>query len=100
MPITGSLARAARALVQLPRDHVAQLAGLDERVLAAFETGDGGLDDAAKARLRHALEQGGAVFLPEDADSGVGVRLKFTRQDVRAINRMEGESGTVGEDDV
>lgn len=100
MPITGSLARAARALVQLPRAHVAQLAGLGEQVLAAFEAGNGDLDDEATARLHRALEDGGAAFLPEDTDGGIGVRLKFTGQDVRAINRMEGESGTVGEDDV
>lgn len=100
MPVTGTLARAARALVQWPRRHVARIAGLDEQALADFEAGDAMLDADAKARLRHALEEGGAVFLPEDGTNGVGVRLKFTDQDVRAINRMEGESGTVGDDDV
>jgi hypothetical protein len=28
------------------------------------------------------------------------VRLKFSRREVRAINRWEGEGGTVGEDDI
>jgi len=28
------------------------------------------------------------------------VRLKFTAKDVRAINRLEGEGGPVGSDDV
>lgn len=100
MPITGSLARAARALVQWPRDHVARLAALDTDALADFEAGRADLDDDAKARLRHALEEGGAVFLPEEHAGGVGVRLKFTAKDVRAINRLEGEGGPVGSDDV
>jgi len=100
MTITGSLARAARALVQLPRDHVARLAALDASVLADFEAGRAELDDGAKARLRHALEESGALFLPEEDAGGAGVRLKFTAKDVRAINRLEGEGGPVGEDDV
>lgn len=100
MPITGSLARAARALVQWPRDHVARLAALDEAALADFEAGRVALDDDGKVRLRHTLEEGGAVFLPEDGAGGVGVRLKFAAKDVRAINRMEGEGGPVGSDDV
>jgi hypothetical protein len=100
LAVTGSLARAARALVQWPRDHVARLAALDDAALADFETGRADLDDDAKTRLRHALEEGGAVFLPEDGAGGLGVRLKFTARDVRAINRMEGEGGPVGSDDV
>ena len=30
---------------------------------------------------------------------GAGVRLKFTRQDVKHINRLEGEGGMVRSDD-
>ena len=51
-------------------------------------------------RLRDALERGGAVFIDEDHRAGSGVRLKFNAKDVRAINRMEGEGGPVGTDDV
>lgn len=100
MSITGPLACAARVLAQWPRGHVARLAALEEAALADFETGRADLEGDAKARLRHALEEGGAVFLPEDGAGGVGVRLKFTAKDVRAINRMEGEGGPVGSDDV
>src|SRR3546814_6715791 len=53
MTITGSLARAARALVQLPRDHVARLAALDASVLADFEAGRAELDDGAKIGRAH-----------------------------------------------
>src|SRR3546814_6841284 len=57
MTIAGSLARAARALVQLPRDHIARLAALDASALADFEAGRDDLDDDAQARLRHAREE-------------------------------------------
>ena len=100
MPITGPLARAARALVKWPRDHVARFAQLGEKELADFESGASDPGEAAKKRLKATLESGGAVFLPEDGEWGIGVRLKFTAKDVRAINRMEGEGGNVGDDDV
>lgn len=100
MAITGPLARAARALVQLPRGVVAQLAAMEERKLADFETGLGDPGDNAKEQLRRALEECGAVFLAEDGEHGVGVCLKFTARDVRQINRLEGEGGRVGDDDV
>jgi hypothetical protein len=100
MTITAPLARAARALVQWPRDHVARLAALDEAVLGAFETGTAQLADRDLDRLRHVLEEGGAVFLPEENGCGAGVRLKFAARDVRAINRLENEGGPVGTDDV
>lgn len=100
MAITGPLARAARALVQWPRDHVGKLARIDEAVLKDFEVGLSDLPGTDKTRLRQALEEGGAVFLPEDEGGGHGVRLKFTARDVRAIARLEGEGGPVGDDDV
>ncbi|HWJ68436.1 MAG TPA: DNA-binding protein [Sphingobium sp.] len=100
MRFTGPLARAARALAQWPRGHVAGLAGIEETVLAEFETGGQSLDEDALMRLRQTLEEGGVVFLPEDELGGAGVRLKFTAQDVKQINRMEGEGGPVGTDDV
>jgi len=80
--------------------HVSRLAGLDEQMLADYENGVGDPGEDAKATLRRVLEEGGAVFLVEDGDFGIGVRLKFTAKDVRAINRMESEGGPVGSDDV
>ncbi len=50
-------------------------------------------------RLRATLESGGAVFIDEDA-LGAGVRLKFTRKEVRSINQLENEGGPVADDDV
>jgi hypothetical protein len=39
------------------------------------------------------------VLIAENG-AGVGVRLKFSRKEVRAINRWEHEGGTPGEDDI
>lgn len=39
------------------------------------------------------------MFIWENG-GGVGVRLKYARRDVRAINKWEGEGGHAGEDDV
>ncbi len=100
MTIIGAQARAARALIRLPRDHVARTAGLDEDTLRAFETGDANLDTDTLHRLRVALEAGGAVFLPETREGGIGVRLKFPAKDVRAIDGLENEGGAYGSDDV
>lgn len=99
MTLTGPQARAARALVQWPREHVAKKAGVGLDTLAAFEREGVDPGEAAKKRIQAALEEGGAVFLTED-DGGIGVRLKFTRQEVRSIRRMENEGGPVGDDDV
>lgn len=100
MTITGPQARAARALIQWPHDHVARLARLSVDHLADFEIGKMDPGEEARARLRLALEGGGAVFLDETTDSGAGVRLKFPRNDVKSIRRMENEGGPVGDDDV
>lgn len=99
MPITGPQARAARALVQWPRDHVARLAGLDLTVVAEFEAGRLDPGGEAKRRLATALESGGAVFIDENG-GGLGVRLKFRLGEARSINRLENEGGPVGDDDV
>jgi transcriptional regulator with XRE-family HTH domain len=97
--ITGPLCRAARALVEWPRDYLAQKSGVSVETIADYEMRkiDPGVE--ARVKLQHALEQGGAIFLPEGND-GLGVRLKFRQRDVRQINRLENEGGPVGEDDI
>ena len=52
MSITGPQARAARALVEWPRDHVATLSDLPVKALASFERRKSTLEPAAVARLR------------------------------------------------
>ncbi|MFO7324657.1 MAG: DNA-binding protein [Pseudomonadota bacterium] len=97
--ITGPQCRAARALVQLDAGQVARRAGLDAQVILDFEVGRADPGVAAKRKLREALEEAGAVFIPENG-GGLGVRLKYSQRDVRGVNKWESEGGTVGEDDV
>jgi hypothetical protein len=40
------------------------------------------------------------MFIPEGGGIGAGVRLKFLRQDVKQIGRLENEGGIVADDDV
>jgi ribosome-binding protein aMBF1 (putative translation factor) len=99
MDFTGPLCRAARALVQWPRERLAEECGVTKRAIREFETA--GIDPGpeVKAKLKHILEHGGAVFIAED-DLGAGVRLRHTSKDVKALTRLESEGGRVGEDDV
>jgi DNA-binding XRE family transcriptional regulator len=97
--ITGPQCRAARALVQLTAEQVAQQAGLEPQVIRDFETGRADPGVEVKRTLRGSLEEAGAVFIPENG-GGIGVRLKYSRRDVRGVNKWESEGGSVGEDDV
>lgn len=100
MAITGPQCRAARALVQWPREKLAANSGVVINVIADLERGREIPSVDVLGHLQRALEEGGAVFIPESGAGGVGVRLKFNSRDVRAINRLEGEGGSIGEDDV
>ncbi len=100
MTITGQQAKAARALIQWSRDHVARLMAISTDQLADFEAGRIPVPENLGVRLQAVLEGGGAVFLEETADRGVGVRLKFPDRDLRPIGRLENEGGPVGDDDI
>jgi len=98
--ITGPQCRAARALVELPRERISTLSGVAVDVIAAFETGMLDPGEDVNQRLQAALEDCGAVFIAETKDDGLGVRLKFNRRETRAVKGWEDEGGSVGDDDV
>lgn len=100
MSITGSQCRAARALVRWSREQIAQRSGIDAELIARFETGRGEADETMRSKLRAVLEDAGASFIADGDGGGLGVRLKFSRKEVRAINKWEGEGGPSGDDDV
>ncbi|MHB2266597.1 XRE family transcriptional regulator [Aliihoeflea sp. PC F10.4] len=99
MTMTGPLCCAGRALVEISREKLARLSGIDEAVIEAFERRISEPDSATVATLQSTLEKLGAVFIPEDS-RGAGVRLKFTVSERKRIARLEGEGGIVAHDDV
>lgn len=98
--ITGPLCKAARALVQIDRAQLAERTGVTQEEIAEFEDGFVELAPEATAKLEAALEALGAMFLPEEAEAGAGVRLKFNRMITGRIANLENEGGRTASDDV
>jgi hypothetical protein len=99
--LTGRLIAAARALTGVGREAFAEAAGLSiERLSALEEKGSAWLRSRSEAEaVGRALDRFGVIVIDEADGMGAGVRLKFTRQDVKQIGRLEGEGGIVGSDD-
>ena len=98
---TGSLARAARALVETSAEHTAEAAGITVEQLREFERGNTALSADDAAALRAALERLGAMFLVDGPKGrGHGVRLKFSRVGTKRVETWEGEGGLAADDDV
>ncbi len=97
--ITGSQCRAARALIEISREMLASFSGVDEDTILKFERKLEAPADAVIQSLTHALENAGAMFLPE-GERGIGVCLKFTRSEARRLSILESEGGVVGDDEV
>lgn len=100
MIITAAQCRAARALTDVSREMLSDATGVEETAIRAFEKKLAKPDADILSRLRQGLEAFGAVFLPEDTHGGTGVRLKFSRSEVRRISTLENEGGPAGDDDV
>jgi len=99
--ISGRLITAARGLAGVGLADFARAAGLSTDSLDAIERGGSAFvrSDPDVEALRRGLDHFGVVIVEEGDGFGAGVRLKFTRQDVRQIVRLEGEGGNVGSDD-
>jgi len=97
--LTGPQCRAARALIEWSVDQVSRRSGVDAASIEEFEAKLADPGEEAQRRLCRALEEGGAVLIPENG-GGVGVRLKYARRDVRGVNKWESEGGRAGEDDI
>src|SRR5215813_14293573 len=78
--ITIEQMRAARGLLGWSQSELAKRAGLSLPTVKRVETGTGPrVSDAARARIQHALERGGAQFISENG-GGPGVRLRQRRR--------------------
>jgi hypothetical protein len=97
--IAAAQCRAARALLEWTEAELANAAGVGLDVIRHLEARYRRPAPEQQRQIRKALEDGGVVLIGENG-GGVGVRLKFSRKEVRAINRWEHEGGTVGEDDI
>ena len=97
--IAAAQCRAARALLEWTEAQLAEAARVDLEVIKHLEARFRRPTPNDQRQIRKALEEGGVVFIAENG-GGVGVRLKFSRKEVRAINRWEHEGGTTGEDDI
>jgi DNA-binding XRE family transcriptional regulator len=99
--LTGRLVAAARALVGISREDFAKAACVPAETIAAIEAnGSAWLHTESEAEAaRRALDHFGVVIVDEDGGMGAGVRLKFTRQDVKQLARLEGEGGPARADD-
>lgn len=99
--MTGRLIAAARALAGISREAFASAAGIPAEAVALMEAnGSAWLHSESDAEaVSSAFDHFGVVVVEEDGQMGAGVRLKFTRQDVRQIGRLEGEGGIVRSDD-
>jgi transcriptional regulator with XRE-family HTH domain len=100
--VTGRLIAAARTLTGISTQDLARSSGVPIETLRRMEaSGSAWLQPGSDLEaISRALETFGAVFIPESDGIGAGVRLKFMRQDVRQISRLEGEGGIVANDDV
>ena len=99
--ISGRVVAAARALSGVSLEDFADAAGLTVDSLNAIEASGSAWIRSSEDidRVSRALEHFGVVTIGESDGMGAGVRLKFTRDDVCQIARLEGEGGIVGSDD-
>ena len=99
--ISGRLIAAARALTGISQAEFAAAAGLPVEALHLMEAGGSAWlrSERDVEAVSRALDCFGVIVIEESDGMGGGVRLKFTRQDVRQIARLEGEGGIVGSDD-
>ncbi|MBX8800527.1 XRE family transcriptional regulator [Pseudochrobactrum asaccharolyticum] len=97
--ITGPQCKAARTLIELSRERLSSFSGIEIGVIELFERKLDTPDHSVLEALQKALEDAGAVFIPENG-GGIGVRLKFTRSEAKRISALEAEGGIVGYDDV
>jgi transcriptional regulator with XRE-family HTH domain len=99
--MTGRLVAAARALTGISQEDFAAAAGLPLEALRLIEaSGSAWISSERDAEaVSHGFAHFGVIAIDESDGMGAGVRLKFTRQDVKQIGRLESEGGVVRSDD-
>lgn len=93
-----NLARAGRALVGISTWHIANETGIKRKDIRKFERGIIDLPEDQKEAIQAVLIDHGALFLPDSQAGGYGVRLKYSQQKSKQLDRWEGEGGQPAED--
>lgn len=75
MPITAQQCRAARALIGWSQEMLAATSMVAKATIANFEAERRTPYERTLKDIKIALELGGVVFVPENEEAGVGVRL-------------------------
>ena len=73
--LTAAQVRAARAMIEMKQQDLAEAAGMARSALAAFEAGQRISRPATLERIRSVLENRGVIFI--ESDAGVGILLRF-----------------------
>lgn len=76
--MTPAQCRAARALLGVSQDELAELSGVAKRTIASFELEERQPYGRTLTALKDALEQSGVIFVAENGE-GPGVRLRRNR---------------------
>jgi hypothetical protein len=99
--VSGRVIAAARALVGVTPADFAAACGLESDTLCRLEAGGSSWvsSEADNEAVMRGMHHFGVVVIDEADGMGAGVRLKFTRSDVRQIARLEAEGGLIGSDD-
>lgn len=87
-------------MVQVSRAKLALRSNVEEEVIERFERGLATPDAASVAALRTALEQLGALFIPDEGARGAGVRLKFSSSVTDRLRTLVDEGGPSSSDAV
>jgi transcriptional regulator with XRE-family HTH domain len=99
--VSGRLIAAGRILAGVSRADFAAAAGVSREVIRRIEESGSVVvqSEGYLEAVNRSLEHFGIIVIGEEDGLGAGVRLKFTRQDVKQIARLEGEGGIIGSDD-
>jgi transcriptional regulator with XRE-family HTH domain len=84
--LTPSLCRAARAMIGLTAEKLADAAGVDIAELRQFERDGARLNKVGMAALAAALRNAGVEFVPEDGEQGAGVRRRTPELEVQPFH--------------
>ena len=76
MSLTAEQCRAARALIDMTQQQLADESRVSLRTIAYFENGSREPVTDTLIALRHALERAGVVFIDDDDEPGVKLRRR------------------------